>query len=400
MQTGERENHPYGEAGKCKDCVQRMMAQKMKIVINALQYCPNGSGIAVNLRELFGPFTGLTGLPCRLILPKDSPPFPCADKTDVIFAPCDYGEGLRRILYQSFVLGKRYCRDALLLTVDSKIPLVLPKTCRVIPEITDLALFRMAETYQRSRVLLWKMQYRFLCRRAERFIAISAFTKNEMTQLLGIPQEKIDVVYCAARQDIRRVSDEETLESLRSRYHLPRHYILFLGNFNPRKNLARLIRAFDRMKRETELPHELVIAGGQGWKFSAEEALAGVAAKKAVHFIGYVPDEEIPALYSAAALFAFPTLYEGFGIPLLEAQQCGTPVLTSNVSALPEVGGDGALYVNPYDEEEIAKGMEKLLADRALCEDLIRKGYRNAERFSWEASAAQLNQIIERLVGE
>ena len=187
----------------------------MKIVINALQHCPNGSGIAVNLRELFGPFTMLTKRPCQLILPKDSPPFPCADKTDVVFAPCDYGEGLRRILYQSFVLGKRYCRDALLLTVDSKIPLVLPKTCRVIPEITDLALFRMADTYQRSRVLLWKMQYRFLCRRAERFIAISAFTKNEMTQLLGIPQEKIDVVYCAARQDIRRVTDEETLENLR-----------------------------------------------------------------------------------------------------------------------------------------------------------------------------------------
>lgn len=119
------------------------------------------------------------------------------------------------------------------------------------------------------------------------------------------------------------------------------------------------------------------------------------AAKEAVHFLGYVPDGDMPALYSAADMFAFPTLYEGFGIPVIEAQRCGAPVLTSNVSALPEVGGDAAIYVDPYDVPDIARGMAELLMDRARREELVHKRYENAKRFSWEASAKKLNDIIE-----
>ena len=177
----------------------------------------------------------------------------------------------------------------------------------------------------------------------------------------------------------------------------PEYYNLYVGQGVPRKAGPFGCQAFDLLKRETELPHELVIAGGQGWKFSADDALLGIAAAKKVHFIGYVADEDISALYSAADLFAFPTLYEGFGIPILEAQQCGTPVLTSNISAMPEVGGSAAFYVNPYDEAEITHGMEKLLVDQSVREDLIQKGYLNAKRFSWETSAKQLCQMTERL---
>lgn len=372
----------------------------IKIVINALQYCKNGSGIAVNLRELFGPFTEMVNHPCQLIVPKDSPPFPCAVTTEIIKAPCDYHQGIKRILYQSFVLGEKYCKNALLLTVDSKVPIFLHKTCRIIPQITDLAVFRMADTYKRSRVWLWKMQYRVLCRRAEHFVAISEFTKKEMTEILGVPKEKIDVIYCSAREDIKRVTDETKLTELRCRYHLPKRFILFVGNNNPRKNLARLIRAFDYMKRETTLPHELVIAGGQGWKFSSDKVLSDIIAKDKIHFIGYVPDKDISTLYSAAELFVFPTLYEGFGIPVIEAQKCGIPVLTSNVSALPEVGGDAALYVNPYDESEIKQGIIKLLNDQTLREEIINKGYHNAERFSWKSSAEQLNRVVEGIIKE
>ena len=122
------------------------------------------------------------------------------------------------------------------------------------------------------------------------------------------------------------------------------------------------------------------------------------AAKEAVHFLGYVPDEDMPALYSAADMFAFPTLYEGFGIPVIEAQRCGTPVLTSNVSALPEVGGDGAAYVDPYDVKDITQGMKELLQNKERRHNLIELGSINAERFSWEASARKLNEIVEGLI--
>ena len=137
-----------------------------------------------------------------------------------------------------------------------------------------------------------------------------------------------------------------------------------------------------------------MIAGSQGWKFEKTEALSNIANKESIHFIGYVPDEDMPALYSAAEVFAFPTLYEGFGIPVIEAQICGTPVLTSNTSSLPEIAGDTAVYVDPYSEVSIADGLLRLLTDNQLRNNLIEKGYRNANRFSWEASVQKLEQVL------
>lgn len=349
------------------------------------------------MRELFGPFTKLTNQPTQIVLPKNSPNFPCAETATLKEAPCAYEEGMRRVLFQSFVLGIKYCRNTVLLTVDSKIPLLLPRNCKLIPLVTDLAVFRLPAAYQRSRELLWKLQYRYLRCRGDHFLAISEFTKSEMTKILGIKPERIDIVPCAAPSSIQRVNEEATLQSLREKYHLDAPYVLFVGNYNPRKNLERLIRAFDRMKRETELPHELVIAGGQGWKFDANKALENVAARNSIRFIGYVPDEDMSAMYSGASLFVFPTLYEGFGIPLIEAQKCGVPVLASNVSALPETGGEGAFYVDPYNEGAIARGMAELLSDSARREELVQKGFQNVKRFSWEASAYKLNEIIKKL---
>ena len=369
----------------------------MKIVINALQYRPDASGIAICMRELFGPFTKITHQQTQIVLPRNSPSFPCAKTTNLTEAPCTYNEGARRILFQSFILGIKYCKDAVLLTIDSKIPLILPRSSKLIPLVTDLAVFRLPAAYQRSRELLWKLQYRYLCRRGDHFLAISEFTKREMTTILGIAPERIDVIPCAGPNSIQRVNEEAILQSMRGKYHLNAPYVLFVGNYNPRKNLERLICAFDKMKRETELPHELVIAGGQGWKFDADKALKDITAKDAIRFIGYVPDEDMSAMYSGASLFVFPTLYEGFGIPLIEAQTCGVPVLASNGSALPETGGDGAFYVDPYDEGAIARGMTELLNDPARREELVQKGFQNVKRFSWEASAHKLNEIIEKL---
>lgn len=370
----------------------------MKIVINALQYKPNSSGIGVMIRDLFGPFTQITKRQCQVILSKDSPEFPAGVDTDVIRSPWDKGQDLRRMWFQSFQLGRQYCLDAMLLTTDSKTPLLLPESCVLVPLVTDLAVYRLPKAYQWSRVLWWRMQYRYICRRSRFFLAISEFTKREMTDILGIPAEKIYVIPCACSERMAKVTDPTALEAVRERYGLPERYVLFVGNNNPRKNLARMIQAFDRMKERTGLPHQLIIAGEQGWRFDRDKALEGVAHREDVRFIGFVPDEDMPALYSGAALFAFPTLYEGFGIPVIEAQRCGVLVVTSKVSALPEVAGDGAEYADPYDVESIAEAMRRVLEDKALAAELMEKGYANAARFSWQASAEKLNDVIEREV--
>ena len=370
----------------------------MKIVVNALQYKPNSSGIGVLIRDLFGPFTHVTGRECQVVLSKDSPDFPAGAGAELIWSPWEKGQGLRRMFFQSFLMGRRYCRDAVLLTADSKTPFFLPKSCVLVPLVTDLAVYRMPEVYQRSRVLWWRLQYRYVCRRACFFLAISEFTKKEMTDVLGVPPEQIYVIPCACSERMERVKDPAALAALREKYDLRSQYVLFVGNSNPRKNLERMIRAFDLLKERTGLDHQLVIAGEQGWRFDRDKALEGIRHRDDVRFIGFVADKDMPALYSGAALFAFPTLYEGFGIPVIEAQRCGVPVVTSNVSALPEVAGNGAVYADPYDVESMAGAMQRVLEDKALAAELVEKGYENARRFSWGSSARELSDVIEREV--
>ena len=367
-----------------------------RVVMNALQYKQNSSGIGVMIRELFSRYTALTPRGSVVVLPQSGPELHTAGRTQQVRIPWTYQQNLRRMLFQTVTLGARYGKDSVLLTTDSKIPLVLPKSCVLVPLITDLAVFRMPEVYQLSRVLWWRLQYRYLCRRADLFLTISQFTKSELHQLLHIPEEKIHVLPCAASDRFAPVRNPAQLEAVRSKYGLPEQFVLFVGNNNRRKNLKRMMGAFDAVAEK--LPHHLVIAGEQGWKFRPEEARKTLRNPQKVHFIGYVPDEDMPALYSLAGLFLFPSLYEGFGIPILEAQQCGVPVLASRGSAMDEVGGAGALYVDPYQEDAIGDGILRVLQNSDAAETLRQAGFENAKRFSWERSAQMLNQIIEEEV--
>lgn len=365
----------------------------MKIVINALQYKQNSSGIGVMIRELFQPFVKLTKQQVHVILPKDGPEFSTGETVQCVRIPYDHHQGLKRIFFQTFQLGHQYGKDAVMLVTDSKTPLFLPKSCKLMPLVTDLAMYRMPEVYQFSRTTLWRLQYWYIRRRADRFLAISEFTKRELTEVFRIPEDKICVVPCACPLGFSK-PDNETVKVLRSRMLLPERFILFVGNNNPRKNLSRIMQAFDLVK-EAGLPHHLVIAGEQGWKFSKNEALAGTRHCETIHFVGYVSDEDMPALYAASDLFLFPSLYEGFGIPILEAQTCGTPVVASNVTAMPEVGGDAAVYADPYDPADICKAMLKVLQNRELAQAMVERGYENVQRYSWETSAEKLNRIVE-----
>lgn len=373
------------------------MKQK-KVVVNALQLKQNSSGIGVLLRELIGSYVGVTKRICWIVLSKDSPEMPQNEWTQNIRMPWKYAESLKRVAFQSLKMGRQFCRDSVLLTTDSKVPFFLPHSCTLVPIVTDLALFRMPEVYRFSRVLLWKLQYVYIRWRADHYIAISEFTKKEMVDILHISPQKIHIVPCACSEALAPVEDERILDSLAERFCLPKKYILFVGNANPRKNLFRVIRAFDQIRETEKIQHHLVIAGEQGWKFDKEEALKDIRHKDEIHFIGFVPDEEMAALYSTADLFVFPTLYEGFGIPVIEAQCCGVPVVTSRISSLPEIGADAALYVDPYDINSIARGIISVLKNPQMAEKLKQKGFENAKRFSWTTSAKLLNEVIEEIL--
>ncbi len=244
------------------------------------------------------------------------------------------------------------------------------------------------------------MNYHFLrlmmprfARRADAIIAISECTRRDLVRLWHIPEEKIRVIYEGIDARFRPVADPPALDGVRRRYGLPDRFALYVGTIEPRKNLPALFEAWAKL----HAPLPLVIAGKRGWlyqeTFARVEAL-GVTDR--VHFTGYVADEDLPALYSAADLFVFPSLYEGFGLPVLEAMACGTPVVTSTGGALPEVAGDAALLADPQDVDALADALQRLLASKPLRDEYRDRGFARARMFSWSRTAEETLALYRR----
>lgn len=230
-------------------------------------------------------------------------------------------------------------------------------------------------------------------RRAHHVIADSANTARDLTNVWNVPPEKISVVQGAVdHSHFRPVEDTLKIAQVRARYGAEgAPYILAVSRIEPRKNFARLIEAFHHARQEAQLPHRLIIGGRKGWLY--DEIFAKVVElgiEDAVHFCGFVDDADLPALYSGADFVAYPSLYEGFGLPIIEALACGAPVLTGDNSCLPEAAGPGAVYVNALDVESITQGIIKLATDRELHDQLAIAGRAHAAQFTWERSADQL----------
>lgn len=264
---------------------------------------------------------------------------------------------------------------------------VAPTLCPVPSVITihDLAFLSFPQTFRRVNRTYLTWATRISARRAARILAVSEATKQEIVRLLGIAPEKIIVTYDAC--DPRFTPpDPARLAAFRARAGLPERFILFLGTLEPRKNLPTLIEAYARIAADTDAP--LLIGGGKGWLY--DEIFAKAAALNLgdrVRFVGYIDAADQALWYAAATVFAFPSLYEGFGMPPLEAMACGTPVVTSNTSSLPEVVGDAGLTVDPRNPDELGAALLRLLNNQSLRAELRQRGLRQAQRFSWRETA-------------
>jgi glycosyltransferase involved in cell wall biosynthesis len=236
------------------------------------------------------------------------------------------------------------------------------------------------------------------CRRATHVIAISECTRRDLTAAYGIPPEKVTVIYEAAAPRFR-VQPPEAVAAVRARYGLPDRYLLFVGTIEPRKNLTRLLAAFETIHAEG-LSDGLVIVGKRGWLYGDFFArLEKSPAQDAVLCPGYVPDEDLPAVYAGAQGLVFPSLYEGFGLPVLEAMACGTPVVASNASSIPEVGGDATLYFDPPDVEAMVEAIRRLLRDTDLQDHMRVRGLAQAAGFSWELTATATKSVYDAVLG-
>ncbi len=244
--------------------------------------------------------------------------------------------------------------------------------------------------------LHWTMP--LYCRRADRIIAVSQATRRDLTQHYGVAPERITVVYEAAAPHFRPASPQ-AIAALRARYALPDRFLLHVGTIEPRKNLERLLDALALLRRQGQDVY-LVLAGGKGWLYEGFfRKLERFPHREAVRWLGYVPDEALPALYSAATLCVVPSLYEGFGLPVLEAMACGTPVVCSRSGSLPEVGGAAARYFDPNDVEAMAAAIGAVWQDGDAQAAMREQGLAQAARFSWERAAEETMAVYRRLKG-
>ncbi|HEX7587343.1 MAG TPA: glycosyltransferase family 1 protein [Anaerolineae bacterium] len=273
------------------------------------------------------------------------------------------------------------------------LPLVHPQ--RSIVTVHDLGQLHFPEAYPVRDRQYHDFSARWNVRVASHIFADSEATRDDLLEYYGTESAKITTIYPAYDEKLYRPNAEPLkTEQLRARFRIGNDYILAIGTIHPRKNYARLIEAFGRL---TNRDLQLIIVGKRGWLYESILARSqGPDVVGRVQFLDYIPTIEMPALIRGARLLAFPSLHEGFGLPILEAQACGTPVVCSMTSSMPEVAGDAALFVDPLDVDAIAGAVERLLSDGALRAKLIGHGFQNVKRFSWAQSAHKVLDILSK----
>jgi len=261
------------------------------------------------------------------------------------------------------------------------------------PQKTVVTIHGLEYEFCKEAYSFWERVYMhysimFSCRVASTVVCVSENTKRDVMGFYGVSEEKIRVVYEGYEKRSAFTTEPSVARS-------EKPYLLFIGRLEARKNVVRMIEAFEMLKEKYQIPHEFILAGKPGYGYEEIRLkIEGSGSKNEIREVGYVDEEEKWKLLKGADVFLFPTLYEGFGIPVLEAQSVGVPVVTSNTSSLPEVAGEGAVLVDPLSVESIAGGVQKLLSDEGLRNGIISKGRENIQRFSWEGCAKTLSVLL------
>ena len=273
------------------------------------------------------------------------------------------------------------------------IPALAPKWLKTVITVHDIIAFLFPEGHNRKALFLERITLKRALKKSTNILTVSQNTRNDLIQWFGVSQRKIIVAPCAASSIFVRIKDAKKLNAVRSKHGLPDKFILAVGTLSPRKNFTRLIQAYKNLLKKHPDVH-LVIVGGKGWDF--ESTLENIDPEK-VHLVGYIEGEDLADVYNLAEMFVFPSLYEGFGIPLVEAMSCGCPVVASNNSSIPEVCGEAAILIDPYSIGSIENAMHEILSSAALRNDLIQKGLEQSKEFSWQESAQTIKSLLQNV---
>lgn len=273
--------------------------------------------------------------------------------------------------------------------------------CPIVATIHDLSFEHLPETFKRRSRVQLQSTIRYTARRAVQILTLSEFTRRDILETYQLDPARVTVTPAAAPPHFAPVTNETELRRIRTTYGIDRDYILSLGSLQPRKNLIRLIKAYASLRQErTDLKPQLVLAGKRGW---LEADIFRVARESECYrdilFTGYVPEGDLPGLYSGSICFVYPSYFEGFGLPVLEAMQCGAPVIAGNRTSLPEVVNGAGILVDPFSKTEIAQAIARVIEKPDYRAELRVKGIARAQTFNWETTARLTLQAYERAVG-
>jgi glycosyltransferase involved in cell wall biosynthesis len=274
-----------------------------------------------------------------------------------------------------------------------------PIRCKSVATVHDLAYFTLPKSYQLLDILYMRSAIPGSFRRASALLAVSEHTKRDIVRLFPFAENKVAVTYEAASGKYKRAIEQDVLYATRDKYSLHCSFIFYASSISPRKGSPYLLQAFAALR--SQIPHKLVFTGGWSWG-SADvfKLIEELSLKDDVIILGEVPAQDMPLLYNLADLFVYPSLYEGFGLPILEAMACGCPVVCSNLTSLPEVAGDAALMIDPRDIPSLAHAMHAALTDPQTRTSLIEKGLARAATFTWEKTARKTLEVFDRVAGQ
>lgn len=277
----------------------------------------------------------------------------------------------------------------------TQVPTLFSSSHKYVMTVHDLTPFLLPKESKLFRPLIYKLLFPRTYRSSDIIITDSNHTKRDLERCFGT-NKNINVIPLAADRKYKPLDDEKIL-NVKLKYNLMNPYVLYVGTLEPRKNIITLLKSFYKL-RNRMANYKLVIVGGRGWKYKKIfETVTALNIQSSVLFMGYVPESDLPALYNAADLFVYPSLYEGFGLPPLEAMACGTPIITSNTSSLPEVVGNAGLMIDPYNIDKLADSMYGVLIDEDLQANMIQKGINRAKMFSWERCASETLKSYENV---
>ncbi len=265
--------------------------------------------------------------------------------------------------------------------------------------VHDLTIYKFPKLFPQGQFLNTKLEIPNALKKAKKIIAVSQSIKQDLKKIFNIPEHKIKVIYNGINKELFQKSPELEIEKIKNRYSIKKDYILFLGTLEPRKNIETLIEAYELFQKNSTIKYQLVIAGKEGWDAQKIYKKASHSSyKNEIIFTGYINPENLNALFSEAKVFVFPSLHEGFGMPVIEAMAKKIPVITSNIESLPEITAGSAILINPNKKEEISEALEIVLNNKELKIKLIEQGIKKAKEFCWEKCAKETLEVYKEVI--